>query len=335
MPQPGLKREDVVPICTFKPLRPVVFASFFPDEGDTFDSLQLAIEKLVLNDPTVTMQVIQDGAFGRGMQLGFLGMLHMSVFQQRLESEHNCTVLVTPAQVFYRYRDKDGKEHELTTMTWITQQEGAVAYLEPSVVCTILTPSEYQGEIITHAVSNYRAELLDATGLDDGKRVTLRIRMPLADMTRGWFDDLKSMTHGFAQLEYDDPQYVEADLVKIDVQVNKAKLSSLSTICVREQSQKVAKNLTSALKENLSKTIVDLPIQALIGNKVVSRETISSTRKDVTWKCHAGDPSRKRKLLDKQKKGKAKLAKRMVGQVSIDEDTLFAVMGAARLGNKN
>jgi GTP-binding protein LepA len=158
----------------------------------------------------------------------------------------------------------------------------------------------------------------------------LRMRMPFAELVKGFFDDLKRISHGYAALEYDDPTYDATDLVKLDVQVNKAMLSALSMICVRDAAQQNARGLARALRENLSRTIIDLPIQVLIGGKCIARETVGALRKDVTAKCHAGDPSRKNKKLQEQKRGKARLAKRLVGQVSIDQETLMNVVTAAR-----
>ncbi len=339
-PKPGptaaAELAAVKPVCAVKPVRPVVFASFFPDEGATFESLQQAVERLLVNDPAVTCALIRDGgAFGRGLQLGFLGSLHMSVFQQRLESEHACNALVTPAQVFYRYIDRaTGREMELTTQTWVSPHEGAESYLEPVVTCTIVAPTENVAELVTRATADYRGEIIDMTALDQGRpRSTLRLRMPLADLSRGWASDVKSITRGFADLELSEPSYVPADLVKVDFVVNKAPIGALATICVRSQAQALGRQVVTALKENLERASVDLPIQAFIGAKCIARETLSGFRADVTSKCHAGDPSRRRKKLDHQKRGKARLARRMVGQVSIDEDTLIAVVGASRVGS--
>lgn len=319
------------PVHEFRPIRPVVFVSYFPDEGCTFDGLAAAIGNLTLNEPSVTVQETKCPSLGRGLVIGFSGQLQAEVFQQRLSDEHDTAVLVTPAQVFFRYKDRDGTMHDLTTENWLERHEGAVEYYEPITKATIITPVEHHAEIIGLA-NEFRAEVEDSTPLDDGKRVTVRLRIPLADLVRGFFSEMKARTHGYASLEQSDPIYEPADLVMISVLINKARIAGLATICVRQHSQQIANRIVAALKDNITQAIVMTPIQAYIGQKCICSDRISARRKDVAAKVKSGgDASRKQKQLQNQKKSKAKIAARMLGKFSLDSETLLAVRGAHRL----
>ncbi|KPA82061.1 putative mitochondrial GTP-binding protein [Leptomonas pyrrhocoris] len=323
----------VQPIPGFKTVQPVVFAGFYPDEGDFISQLRDAVDLLCVNDPSVTVEPLQCPALGPGLQLGFLGLLHMQVFKERLLTEFGQAVLVTPPQVQYMYVEpncdpQDKQLHKpLSVSNWLWPHEGAGAYLEPFVTATVLTPSDYFNEINSAALSAYRGEMEDMRVIDDA-RTLARYRMPLADLARGFFSTVKSTSHGYATLEYDAPTYAIADLVKMDVVINKARISALSTICLRQEANTQARRILSSLKENLQRSTVDLPLQALIGSKIIARETIKAYRKDVTAKIHAGDISRKQKKWNDQKKGKERMARRSVGTVTLDQNVLAAAMGA-------
>lgn len=323
----------VQPIPGFKAVHPVVFAGFYPDEGDYITQLRDAVDLLCVNDPSVTVESLQCPALGPGLQLGFLGFLHMEVFKERLLMEFGQTVLVTPPQVQYMYVEQncDPLDKQLqkpvSVSNWLWPHEGAGAYLEPVVTATVLTPSEYFNEINSAALGSYRGEMEDMRVIDDA-RTMVRYRMPLADLARGFFSTVKSISHGYATLEYDEPTYAVADLVKMDIVINKARISALSTICLRQEANTQARRILTSLKENLLRSTVDLPLQALIGSKIIARETIKAYRKDVTAKIHAGDISRKQKKWNDQKKGKERMARRSVGTVTLDQSVLAAAMGA-------
>ena len=320
--------EDVAPIAPFAPPRPVVFAGFFPESDDLFGQLSDAVSALRINDPDVSLSELKCPAFGHGLQLGFLGTLHLSVFQQRLQSEHDCTVLVTPAQVFYKYRDTGGVEHPLTVSNWKAKHEGVSAYLEPIVHVTLITPQQQYGELNSEAIEFFRGEQTDLNTID-GTRLVVRYKMPFAELIRGFFDRIKSISHGYAGIEYDEPVYEESDLVKIEVHVNQVQLPALDTICLQRDQHQVGKRLVTALQERLKRNIFEMPIQAKVGGKIVARGTVKAKRKDVTAKCHAGDMSRTQRKLDHQKKGKARAAEKLVGKgVVVDQETLAAVIGA-------
>lgn len=311
----------------FKHVKPMVFAGFFPDEGQLVTSLRTCVENLRVNDPSVTVEPIECPALGSGLQLGFLGMLHMQVFQERLFNEYWKTVLVTPAQARYMYQDAEGKRHDLTLYNWKGKHEGAQTYLEPFVKATVICNNEHFAAVNAKAIMAFRSECLDQKQLD-GTRIVAQYRMPLADLVKGFFDFLKQETHGYGHLEYDDPVFEEADLVKIEIVVNKASISALSTIAPRQTANETARRIVRSLRENLNRAIIDLPIQAFIGGKCIARETVGAYSKDVTAKIHAGDISRKQKKWDQQKKGKAAMAKRMVGSAQLDQETIAAAMGA-------
>ena len=319
--------NNVAPVPGFKHVKPMVFAGFFPDEGQLVTSLRTCVENLRINDPSVTVEQIECPALGSGLQLGFLGMLHMQVFQERLFAEYWKTVLVTPAQARYMYLDHSGKRHDLTLYNWKGKHEGVASYLEPYVKATVIVKNEHFTAVNGKAVTSFRAECLDQKSLD-GTRTVAYYRMPLADLVKGFFDFLKQETHGYGHLEYDDPVYEEADLVKVDIVVNKANISALGTISPRQNADQTGRRIVRSLKENLRRAIVDLPIQAFVGGKCIARETVGAYAKDVTAKIHAGDLSRKQKKWDQQKKGKAAMAKRMVGSAQLDQETIAAAMGA-------
>lgn len=329
---------EIRPIHGFKCTHPVVFAGLFPDDDNMITSLRESVELLCLNDPAVTVEKIQCQALGAGLQLGFLGLLHLQVFIERLMQEFGMPVLVTPPQVQYMYvgpneDPQDVTKHKpLTVENWRWPHEGVGVYLEPVVHATVVTPREYFDSINQAALTTYRGEQEDMKGMDDG-RMAVRYRMPLGDLARGFFSTVKSTSHGYASLDYDQPHYVEASVVKVDVIINKAKIGALSFICPQHEAASKSRQVLQSLKENLQRCSVDLPLQAVLGNKIIARETIKAYRKDVTAKIHAGDITRKQKKWNDQKKGKKRMAKRTVGTVTLDQEVLSAAMGATMLGS--
>ena len=317
---------SVKPFPGFRITKPVVFAGFFPDQSSRLDELESAVAHLRVTDPSVTVAPMNCSALGGGLQLGFLGPLHLSIFRDRLLQEYDQAVLVTPPHVYYRYLDNAGAEHDLTVLTWKERTDGVKAYLEPIVVVTIVTPPEYRIPLENVAVADYRG--VPQGSREEAGKVVMQFRMPLGEFVRGFFDTLKSISHGFATMEYDEPVYEESDLVKVDVVVHKQHISSLSVICHRRDTQRVGKRLVAVLHACMERTIVEMAIQACVGNKVIARETLGAVRKDVLAKIHAGDPTRAQRKLDHQKEGKRRIAKRMIGSVCLDQDTMIAAMGA-------
>lgn len=331
-------RKEIHPIPGFRFSHPpVVFAGLFPDDDNYITHLLESVTLLCLNDPAVSVKSIQCQALGPGLQLGFLGLLHLQVFIDRLLQEFSMPVLVTPPQVQYMYvgvkEDPNNAAHHkpLTVENWRWRHEGVGAYLEPVVRATVVTPLAYFDAIHQAALTTYRGVEENVQGLDDG-RMSVRYSMPLGDLARGFFTIVKSLSHGYATLDYDELHYVEAAVVKVDVVVNNARIGALSFISLQHEAAPKSKKVLQCLKENIPRCSVDLPIQALIGQKVVARETIKAYRKDVTAKIHAGDISRKQKKWNDQKKGKKRMAKRTVGTVVLDQAVLSAAMGATMLG---
>lgn len=324
----------VHPVPGFRRIQPVVFAGFYPDEGKYVSQLRDAVDLLCVNDPSVTVESIQCQALGSGLQLGFLGLLHMQVFQERLRAEFDQTVLVTPPQVQYMGVEvgadpADPQQRKpLSVSNWRWPHEGIATYLEPFVMATVVTPKDYFNAINAAALSQFRGEQTDMRVVDDA-RVLARYHMPLADLARGFASAVKSFSHGYATLDYDIAEYVPADLVKVDIAINKARLSALSLICPRHEANAQGRRILSSLKENLTRSSVDLPLQALVGKKIIARDTVKAYRKDVTAKIHAGDISRKRKKWDDQRKGKERMARRSFGTVVLDQSVLAAAMGAS------
>jgi GTP-binding protein LepA len=321
--------KQLKPVAPFSTQQPIIFATFHPNENESFEVMREAIDKLCINDPSVTVAQVKCPAFGPGLQLGFYGQLHQSVFEDRLQSEFSLDVLVTPAQVFYKYRDADGLEHALHTSEWIDDRRNVVL-LEPVVTATIVCREADFGPINSEATSQFRGEFIDSQTLDGG-RLAVKFRMPLAELIRGLMERIMQLSHGFASLEYDGLTYEASDLVKVDVMVNKKLIPALSSITTKREALEVGKRIVTSLKENIRIASINLPVQALVGGKIIARETISARKKDVLSKIHAGDQSRKQKKLNEQKRGQATRAQRMVGQFSLDTEVLATVMGATKL----
>ncbi|KAG8347140.1 putative GTP-binding protein [Trypanosoma vivax] len=334
LPTRKFTREDIVPIAGFKRSHPVVFAGVYPDEGGYITQLREAVDRLCINDPAVTVESVDCQALGAGLQLGFMGILHMQVFQERLMNEFGQQVLVTPPVVQYKYCEAGEAGTQalkpLNVHTWRWLHEGVACYMEPYVTATIVTPREYTQAIDGEAQRCYRGTQMDMRMMDDA-RMLLRYKMPLADLVRGFCGSVKSISHGYASLEYDDVVYEKADLVRVDIVVQKLRVSALSTICPRSEAAAIGKRIVSCLKSNLSRISVDIPLQAMVGGKIVARETVKAYRKDVTAKIHAGDITRKQKKWNDQKKGKERIARRTVGGVTFDQSVLAAAMGAVML----
>eukprot|EP00760_Papus_ankaliazontas_P004594 PhM_4_TR11977/c0_g2_i1/m.83914/K03596/lepA; GTP-binding protein LepA len=314
-------------VAQFKTMSPVVFAGVYPDKDADPLVLQASIDKLMANDPSITISTVSCEALGRGYQLGFLGMLHMKVFQERLETEYNQTVLLTPATVTYRFREEDGTEHDLTAAKWqeVQSNRTKIQFMQPVVTVTLTAPMEYVSPINTLAME-YHGMQVDFKTLRKG--VCLVYKMPLASMARGFFERLKKTTSGFASMEYDEPEYEECDLAKLDIYVNRVRVDALSVLCLKDETYKVGRRVCQALRSHIPRMVLDIPITAQLGGKIIARETVAGIRKDVTHKCHAGDPTRKMKLLDNQKNARKKLASRLVGGVELDQNALLAAMQA-------
>jgi GTP-binding protein LepA len=306
----------------FEEVKPMVFAGIFPVETDAFEELRDCMEKLQLNDASLTFELETSQALGFGFRCGFLGLLHMEIIQERLEREFNQTVITTVPNVsFIAYTTKKEKiivnnPAEMPDGTKLDRIE------EPYIKAQIITQSDYIGNIMTLCLGK-RGNLLNQSYITP-TRVELTFEMPLTEIVFDFYDKLKSQTRGYASFDYHPIGYRDADIVRMDIMLNGEKVDALGSLIHRSRAQDFGRKLCEKLKELLTKQQFQISIQAAIGAKVIARENISAMRKDVTAKCYGGDISRKRKLLEKQKEGKKRM--RQIGNVEIPQEAFLAVL---------
>ena len=316
-------KKPVEPFPGFKPAKPVVFAGIYPVDASDFELLQDAIEKLTLNDASVKVEKKSSVALGLGFRCGFLGLLHMDVFKQRLEQEYNVSVIATSPSVLYKVKLR----HEPDILTLESPSDFPDAQrieyiLEPSIDATILVPKEYLGAILTLCEEN-RGIQKELVYLNE-QRIILRYRLPLNEVATDFYDQLKSLSSGYASLDYEEAGYQEADLIKLDILLNGKAVDALSSIVHSQNAQRLGRQLTERLRKLIPRQLFEVAIQAAIGAKVIARESISALRKDVIAKCYGGDITRKRKLLDKQKEGKKKM--KQVGNVEVPQEAFMSLL---------
>ncbi|ODV90261.1 hypothetical protein CANCADRAFT_31275 [Tortispora caseinolytica NRRL Y-17796] len=312
--------DKIEPLPGFEESKPMVFVGAYPAEGTDFKKMEESIERLVLNDRSVTMQKETSIALGQGWRLGFLGTLHASVFQERLSKEYGTSLLITKPTVPYKVLYKDGTEVIIDRPDKFpdlaVQKTKVKQLLEPMVDTMMTFPQEYIGNVIS-LCENGRGTQLESTYLNTGQ-VFLRYRMPLASLVNDFFGKLKGMTKGYASLDYEESGYDEAELQKLDLLVNGVAVDALSAVMHKSEVQAAGKEWTSKFKEFLGHELFEVIIQAAVGTKIVSRERIRAKRKDVLHKLHASDLSRRKKLLEKQKAGKK--AMKEIGRVQIPHE---------------
>jgi GTP-binding protein LepA len=309
----------------FKPSVPMVFCSLFPVDAGDFDDLRSALGKLKLNDAALHYEMESSQALGLGFRCGFLGLLHMEIIQERLEREFDLDLIPTAPSVVYNVYKNDGTMEELYNPVDMPE----VVYIdhleEPWIKATILTPDEYLGGLLT-LCEERRGSQIDLTYA--GNRAMLVYRLPLNEVVFDFYDRLKSISRGYASFDYELDGYGENDLVKLDIRVNDEPVDALSMIVHRENAEHRARHMCERLKDLIPRQMFKIAIQGAIGGKIIARETLSAVRKDVTAKCYGGDVSRKRKLLEKQKKGKKKM--RQYGNVEIPQS---AFINALKMGD--
>jgi GTP-binding protein LepA len=315
-------RAQVKSLPGYKEVKPMVYASFYPIEGDDYTMMRDALDKLKLNDAAFVFEPESNAALGKGFRCGFLGLLHLEIFQSRLEREYNISPVVTTPSVVYKINLKGEKELIIYSPVDLPDPSTIEGIQEPFVKLEVLTPSTYLGsvmELMNSIRSNYKnTEYLD---LD---RILLTFEAPLTDILVNFHDNLKSASSGFASMSYDIIGYQKADLVKLDVLVASEKVEALSRIVPRERAFQEGKNTVEKLKDAIPRQNFVIPIQAAIGGKVIARETVKPFRKDVISKLYGGDVTRKRKLLEKQKKGKKKM--KNIGKVKIPSEAFLSVL---------
>jgi len=306
----------------FTEVKPMVFAGVYPVDTSDFEDLRDAMEKLQLNDASLVWELETSAALGFGFRCGFLGMLHMEIVQERLEREFNQTVITTvPSVQFWVFDTKDEK-HIVNAPSEMLDPSKINHIEEPFIKAQIITKSDYIGSIMTLCMDK-RGMLKSQTYLT-AERVEMNFEMPLSEMVFDFFDKLKSISRGYASLDYELIGYRESNMVKLDILLNGERVDALSAIVHRDKAYEWGKKLCEKLKELIPRQQFEIAIQAAIGAKIISRETLSAIRKDVLAKCYGGDISRKRKLLEKQKKGKKRM--RQVGNVEIPQEAFMAVL---------
>lgn len=307
----------------YKEVLPMVYSGIYPAEGESFDKLRDALEKLQVNDAALVFEQENSQALGVGLRSGFLGLLHMDIITQRLEREYDLNIIATAPSVIYRIKTK-GNDKEIEIQNPNDFPDPAIIdYIkEPVTRAEIITPSDYIGQVMNLA-QNRRGELIDMTYIDE-TRVSIKYKIPLNEVIYNFFDSLKSRTRGYASLDYELIGYKESDLVKLEILINDEVVDALSIIVHRDSAYTRGRGIVEKLKDEIPRQQFAIPIQAAIGGKIIARETVRALRKDVIAKCYGGDISRKKKLLEKQKEGKKRM--RQLGSVAVPQDAFLAVL---------
>jgi GTP-binding protein LepA len=315
-------RPCAEPLPGFKEAKPVVFSSIYPVAADDYEELATAIEKLKLNDAAIVYEKDSSAALGFGFRCGFLGLLHLEVVQERLEREYGLSLILTAPSVRYRLNMRDGTELIIDNPAFYPDPTRIDSTLEPFIRATIIVPERYMGAVMKLCLerrgSNTNYQYLTSD------RLEMVFELPLAEVIYDFYDKLKSITQGYGSFDYDLIDYRETDLVKLDILINGERVDALSQLVHRDSAVPRGRTACEKIKEEMPRQMFKIAIQGAIGGTVVSRETVSPLRKDVLAKCYGGDVSRKRKLLEKQKKGKKRM--KMVGKVMIPQSAFLAVL---------
>ncbi len=315
------RNPAAAPLAGFKPSVPMVFCSLFPADSSEFEKLRESIGKLKLNDASLHYEPENSQALGMGFRCGFLGLLHMEIIQERLEREFNLDLIPTAPSVVYKVYLTDGTMTDLYNPADMPDVSRIEKIEEPFIKATIMTPDEYVGSLL-QLCQERRGSQIELTYV--GARAMLVYRLPLNEVVFDFYDRLKSISRGYASFDYALDSYQEGDLIKMDILVNQEPVDALSMMVHRSQAERRGRGMCERLKELIPRQMFKIAIQAAIGAKFIAREDISAMRKDVTAKCYGGDATRKRKLLEKQKKGKAKM--RQYGNVEIPQSAFIAAL---------
>ncbi len=314
--------SELDPLPGFKEIKPMVFSGLYPSDADDYDQLRMALEKLKLNDASLLFEPETSEALGFGFRCGFLGLLHMEIIQERLEREFDIALVTTTPNVRYKIEIKNGEMIEVDTPSKMPPTGEIQSILEPYVSAEIITPKDYIGGIMT--LCQKKRGIYKNTNYLTADKAQLHYELPLGEIIFDFFDKLKSTTKGYASLDYHLNDYVSGDLKKLDILINHEPVDALSIIIHAEDAYHRGVALCSKLKELIPRQMFDVPIQAALGNKVISRSTVKAVKKNVTAKCYGGDITRKRKLWEKQKEGKKRM--KSIGKVEIPQEALLAVL---------
>lgn len=311
------------PLSGYKEVLPMVYSGIYPAEGESFDKLRDALEKLQVNDASLVFEQENSQALGVGLRSGFLGLLHMDIITQRLEREYDLNIIATAPSVIYKVKVRGNQEEKEIQNPNDFPDPAMIEYIEePLTRAEIISPSDYIGQIMNLA-QNRRGELIDMTYIDEA-RVSIKYKLPLNEVIYNFFDSLKSRTRGYASLDYEVIGYKPSDLVKLEILINDEVVDALSIIVHRDSAYARGRGIVEKLKDEIPRQQFAIPIQAAVGGKIIARETVKALRKDVIAKCYGGDISRKKKLLEKQKEGKKKM--RQLGSVEVPQDAFLAVL---------
>jgi len=302
--------------------KPMVFSGLFPTDGDEFERLREALERLRLNDAALTYQAETSRALGFGFRCGFLGLLHMEIVRERLEREYDLELVTTAPSVAFRVKLAGGTIREVRSPQDLPDQIERIEISEPMMRVMILTPTEYTGTVM-ELLQEHRGAMTSMNYLSK-ERIELVYRVPLAEIVFGFFDQLKSRTRGYASLDYEVDGYTVADLVRVDILLNGLPVDAFSAIVHKDKAEVYGRRLVDRLRALIPRQLFDIPIQAAIGSRIIARETVKAKRKDVLAKCYGGDVTRKRKLLEKQKEGKKRM--KMLGSVEVPQEAFIAVL---------
>lgn len=324
------QKQPVEALPGFKPAKAMVFAGMYPMDQSDYTALRSAVEKLTLNDSSVTVRRDSSLALGAGWRLGFLGLLHMEVFNQRLEQEYNASVIVTAPTVPYKailsspklIKDHGAEEITIVSPAQFPDRTVVSEYLEPMVLGTIIAPDDYISKIMSLCL-NRRATQKNLVYIDE-HRVMMKYLFPLNEIVVDFYDLLKSMSSGYASFDYEEAGYQAADLIKMEILLNGRPVEELTTIVHRDKAHSAGKAMCERLKGSIPRQMFEVAVQAAIGSKVIARETIKAFRKNVLAKCYGGDITRKMKLLKKQAEGKKKM--RRIGNVDVPKDAFINVL---------
>lgn len=310
------------PLAGYREAKPMVYTGLFPIDNKDYENLRDALEKLHVNDPSLTWSPETSVALGFGFRVGFLGLLHMEVVKERLEREFDLALIATSPSVDYHVYMTDGSMIEVRNPQGLPEATRIDRIEEPYLKAKVIVPPEYTGAVMQLAIE-HRGITTDMIHLSQ-KSVEMRFDMPLAELILDFFDQLKSRTKGYASLDYEFSEYRASDLVKLDILLSGDEVDALSFIVHKDKAYGLARGLCDKLKEIIPRQLFEVPIQGAIGNKIISRSTVKARRKDVLAKCYGGDISRKRKLLDKQKEGKKRM--KAIGSVEVPQEAFMAIL---------
>jgi GTP-binding protein LepA len=318
-----VRRPASEAIAGYRDVKPMVFSGVYPIVAEQFEDLRASLEKLQLNDASLTYEPETSVALGFGFRVGFLGLLHMEIVQERLDREFGLDIITTVPNVKYEVVLTSGERMIVENPSAMPEPGKMEHIYEPFYKAEIITPIEYIGNLM-QLCQDRRGVYVNTTYLDE-ERVNLHYELPLAEIVFDFYDKLKSVSRGYASFDYELLDFRESTLVRLDILINGDSVDALSTIVHRDKAYEMGRKLTGKLRQLIPRQMFDVALQASIGSRIIARETVKALRKDVTAKCYGGDISRKRKLLEKQKEGKKRM--KQVGRVEVPQEAFLAVLG--------